>query len=121
MFPTSDLHNLCSRLLLNYHVKGLQVTDDVLGQLELKIKFMLLICIVNGPMKDSPSVPLLLLLLSPSSFHILKDSFPSNSKGFLNCESINTATLESSPKHWVLIFWEFHFHELEKPKNLVLK
>jgi len=115
MFPTSDFHNLCSRLLLNYHVKGLQVNDDVLGQLELKIKFMLLICIVNGPMKDSPSVPLL-LLLSPSSFHILKDSFPSNSKGFLNCESINTATLESSPKHWVLIFWEFHFHELENPR-----
>ncbi len=95
MFPTSDFHNLCSRLLLNYHVKGLQANDDVLGQLELKIKFILLICIVNGPMKDSPYVPLLLLLLlSPSSFHILKDSFPSNSEGFLNCESINAATLE---------------------------
>ncbi len=81
MFPMSDLHDLCSRLLLNYHVKRVQVNDDILGQLELKIKFMLLICIVSGPMKDSPCVPLL-LLLSPSSFHILKDSFPSNSKGF---------------------------------------
>jgi hypothetical protein len=24
--------------------------------------------------------------------------------------------LSQSPKHWVFIFWEFHFHELENPR-----